>query len=592
MFYNLTFRAKIFFSQVILFIVFFAVLTPFVENTAAEIVQRAFIDETKDVIAVLKPAVNEQEMIELINKEKTFLYMRLSLYNADGKEVAEGSDQEEGAVVTSSIENSVVNEALQKGYSYQEGFPRGYRGRFVFIAVAFVSHEKRYVICTSYPYWQIEKMLQNFEKSYLALGSIILLFFMFMTWLVFARLSQPIKQIIQTIIPYQEGKTDELPIITLSSKVEEGDEMQKLADTLNSLSGRVKAQVQRIREERNEKEAILESLGEGVMAVDATLCIQYVNFIAAKMLGLSRKQLIGTPLLSIEEKAKQILIERCCQLLVSCQQQKVVMTDSVSLGDARKLYLDLIAAPKADERGAIIVMQDNSNHYRILEMGKDFVANASHELRTPITIIRGFAETLQDLPEISAEMLHDITDKILRSCHRMDHLIKSLLVLADIENLPLANLQNYNLGQLIEECREHLLSVKPDARVEIIIHGEQPIMALVVADLFELALFNLLENAVKYSASPAYITIVLQKQEDTISISVTDRGMGIPEADLDQIFSRFYTVNKAHSRKLGGAGLGLSIVKTIIEKHDGSISAVSEIGKGSCFTILLPAQHL
>ena len=222
-------------------------------------------------------------------------------------------------------------------------------------------------------------------------------------------------------------------------------------------------------------------------------------------------------------------------------------------------------------------------------MGKDFVANASHELRTPITIIRGFAETLQDLPEISQEMLADITEKIVRNCQRMDTLVKNLLTLADIENIPETRFKPCNLSALIDNCIHLLLSIYPDAQIHIEKNREE-IFVSADSDLLELALMNLFDNAAKYSRPPAEISISLHQEGDEVKISISDRGIGIPEADLEHIFERFYTVNKAHSRRLGGAGLGLSIVKNIIDKHDGSITAESVLGKGTTFTIILPTR--
>jgi two-component system, OmpR family, phosphate regulon sensor histidine kinase PhoR len=591
MFLNLSFRSKVLFSQLVLFILFFVILMPFVGNTVAEIVQNSFVNETEKIIDVIRPAENEEKMISLMQEQRLLLFMRATLFDSHGNPIFDTRVPIEQVKAIEKTHQSEVENALKTGEAYIERYSQAYGTQFAFIAVAFSSHGKTYVLRTAYPASQITEMMQSFETSFLILGAILLLFFMILTWLIFARLTRPIEQIIREIKPYQEGKTEDLPIIQLSGKLREEDEIKKLAKTLNSLGARVRLQVQKVKEEKNEKEAILESLGEGVMAIDNTLRIQYVNFIAGKMLGVPRRQLIGQSIDSIAEKLKKPLIIRCWELLISCQKEKTIVTDSISLGETRKLYLDLIAAPKADEQGAIIVLQDNSDHYRVLDMGKDFVANASHELRTPITVIRGFAETLQDLPEISSEMLQDITEKILRNCQRMDHLVRSLLTLADIENLPLSNLKECNLVQLIEDCRDHLLSVHHQAKVEIEMDTKEPIIASVAKDLLELAIFNLLENAVKYSEPGASIWISLNRQQDAVLISIKDQGIGIPETDLPQIFNRFYTIDKARSRKFGGAGLGLSIVKTIIEKHDGTIQASSEMGKGTTFTIYLPLHH-
>jgi two-component system phosphate regulon sensor histidine kinase PhoR len=327
-------------------------------------------------------------------------------------------------------------------------------------------------------------------------------------------------------------------------------------------------------------EEILELLSEGVIVFDDNLKVKQINFIAAKLFGFPRKKILGNSIASLAKKTNNPLVERCRQLLLSAKQEQSVVTDSFSFED-KKLWVDLIASPTT------LILQDKSNQYRVLEMGKDFIANASHELRTPITIIRGFSETLQDLPEVSSEMLKDIVDKILRSCERMDRLVKSLLKLADIENLPLSNLQNCRLDQLIESCKATLLAAHPKVKIDIEVEGSPP-QTRAAKDLLELAIFNLLENGVKYSKPPAHLTIHLVKKKDTAAISIQDRGIGIPEGDIDRIFDRFYTVDKTHSRKLGGAGLGLSIVKTIIDKHEGTISVTSKVGKGTCFTMELP----
>lgn len=342
-------------------------------------------------------------------------------------------------------------------------------------------------------------------------------------------------------------------------------------------------------EERDEKEAILESLGEGVMAVDAGMNIQYINFIGSKMLGIPRRQLQGQHLAELTYKLKRPLLEYCMDLLQSCQEKGEPISDALSLGEGRKIHLNLIAAPKANKKGAIIVMQDDTDHYRILEMGKDFVANASHELRTPITIIRGFAETLQDIPEITPEMFQDIIEKILRNCQRMDNLVRNLLTLADIENLPLSNLRTCNLVDLIEDCHQRLSALHPEVGVEMVADKDE-INLLLDPDLIELAISNLLENSVKYSTSPAKIRIEVHQEQDEIKIIIVDHGIGIPQGDLEHIFNRFYTVSKAHSRKLGGAGLGLSIVKTVIDKHGGSIAVDSQLGVGTRFTIIFPVH--
>jgi signal transduction histidine kinase len=222
-------------------------------------------------------------------------------------------------------------------------------------------------------------------------------------------------------------------------------------------------------------------------------------------------------------------------------------------------------------------------------MDKEFIANASHELRTPITILHGFAQALRDHPNLSRQTIGEIAEKIVRTSQRLENLIQSLLALADIDNFSESRLQTTNLVPIVEHCKEIILSIHPTA--EISFSSKLPnAYVLASLQLIDLAIMNLLENAIKYSHKPPKIQILIDSFETDIRLEVRDEGIGIPEADLPYIFDRFYTVDKARSHKSGGTGLGLSIVKTIIEKHGGSVCVASQLGIGSSFTLSLPMK--
>jgi two-component system, OmpR family, phosphate regulon sensor histidine kinase PhoR len=225
-------------------------------------------------------------------------------------------------------------------------------------------------------------------------------------------------------------------------------------------------------------------------------------------------------------------------------------------------------------------------------MRKDFIANASHELKTPITIIRGFAETLHDNPDLSEEITVDITEKIVKNCKRMTNLIKDFLTLADIEKLPESRLSECNIVDMITNCTEMIKNVHPTAHIQMTNLSQEEILLNADYSLLELAFMNLIENAAKYSTPPAQIEVTLEDLGKMIRIKFIDQGIGIPADDIEHVFERFYTVDKAHSKKMGGSGLGLSIVKTIIDKHYGKIYVTSKIGVGSTFTVTLPHREV
>nr|NGX55554.1 Alkaline phosphatase synthesis sensor protein PhoR [Chlamydiota bacterium] len=327
--------------------------------------------------------------------------------------------------------------------------------------------------------------------------------------------------------------------------------------------------------------AILESLGEGVVAIDPMMTVTYINKIAADFLGVEKEILLGKSFALSKQP-------QCHQLIHEAQSKGEVATAVLVTDKKPKRYLDAIAVPRG-EAGAIMVLQDKTSLHKIIDLGRDLIANTSHELKTPITIIRGFAETLHDHPELSREVTQEITTMMVANCQRMDTLVKNLLALAAVEEgLPLARLQECDLVDLIEQAKLSIQAIHPTAKIEIAPKGEEPFVLMADSDLFLQAIINLLDNAVKYSKPPAEVTIILERGPHEITLHVRDKGVGMPAEALDHIFERFYAVDKTRSRSLGGSGLGLSIVERIVEKHQGKISVKSIQDEGTTFTLTFP----
>lgn len=326
----------------------------------------------------------------------------------------------------------------------------------------------------------------------------------------------------------------------------------------------------------DQNDRLFNALREGVVLIDSNGQVKKINQKAAQIFGGSQIDLLGEPLFDLP------FLEKHKKVWMRCEESQAAQVLNFSLDEEGKRCFDGVLRPFDQTGDYLFTIQDTSGQYQKHQLGKDFVANASHELRTPITIIKGFAETIYELPEISASMLEDFMEKIVRNCHRMDNLVKNLLILADLDYLPKARLQECDLVALIDNCSHTLLSLHPDVNIEVL-QNEEVITIFADPDLLELAIMNLLENAVKYSKDIPFITITVEDGLEEIRLTIADRGIGIPESDLHHIFDRFYTVDKTHSRKLGGAGLGLSIVKTIIEKHEGTIEAYSSVERGTQF---------
>ena len=253
--------------------------------------------------------------------------------------------------------------------------------------------------------------------------------------------------------------------------------------------------------------------------------------------------------------------------------------------------LQLRGSPTYDDgvlSGAIVVIEDVTAAQQIDRVRKDFVANVSHELRTPIGAIGVLAETLRDAedPEVVDRLSRRLQDEALR----LGDMIDDLLALSTLESGRVTEPELMDLRQVVEEAASRAAAAAEQREIEIECAGTDAGPIFVEGDQGQMvsAVANLLDNAIKYSDTGSAVTVGARIAEGHARLTVTDHGVGIPEADLDRIFERFYRVDDARSRATGGTGLGLSIVRHVVINHDGSISVESVEGQGSTFTLQLP----
>jgi len=243
--------------------------------------------------------------------------------------------------------------------------------------------------------------------------------------------------------------------------------------------------------------------------------------------------------------------------------------------------------------GVVVLFHDITQLKQLDEVRKDFVANVSHELRTPLSILRGYIETLRDNPKIPAGELARILGVMERHSKRLGFLVEDLLTLTQLEsstpNLQLSDVSVNNLVRGVVHDWEKKFEDK-NLRVIVDLAPDVPIIRADEARLQEV-LYNLLDNAVKYSRAGAEIRLHAHRRDGQVALSVSDTGIGIGEEDLPRIFERFYRVDKARSSELGGTGLGLSIVKHIVQLHGGRVEAESQLGRGTTIRVLLPGKN-
>jgi len=580
----ITFKQKIFLSYLLVFLLLATLLYPLTTHLVEHIHQKHVIGSVQTLVRELQKSSSEKELIDQLKARQPYLFFRVTLYDPlkgyifDSQEEINSFDFDDD----SRIAHPEIEKALRTGKAYTVRYSSVFSEQMAYVAIRFSIHEKEYILRAVFPNGQIAALTHDLTSTFVFFVLGLLLVFSLFAWCILHYLTKPVYKILDSIRPFQEGKEEHIPRITITSPV---SEFGQLASTLNALSSRVQKQIETLTQEKNEKSAILESLIEGVIAVDASLFVIYLNRMAETFLDIDQ-HIVGKPF-------SQIGLPGCEELLKKARQTNQPAFSVLKLGRKTRRFFDLVAVPLGAEEGAILVLQDKTSLHRVIEMGRDFVANASHELKTPITIISGFAETLHDHPELSKEISQEITQKILSNCVRMETLIKNLLTLAALdEGLPDSRLKQSDLIDLVEQAKQMARAVHPHAHIKIEKKGEEPFLLRLDSALFLQAVFNLLDNAAKYSKPPAKITVRLDKREKEYVLEIEDQGIGIPQADLERIFERFYAVDKSHSRMLGGSGLGLSIVEQIIDKHHGTIIVASEIGKGTTFTITLQRQTL
>ncbi len=339
-----------------------------------------------------------------------------------------------------------------------------------------------------------------------------------------------------------------------------------------------------------QQEAVLGSMIEGVLAIDARQRIVGMNRAAAELLGIDLDDVIRRPL---QEVIRNPDLRRFALLAIDCREP---VEDDLVLRAARDRTIRLRGTALRDlsgEGGAVIVLNDVTDMQRLENVRRDFVANVSHELKTPVASIKGFVETLLDGAVEDPGNSRRFLEIVNRQADRLASIIEDLLALSRIEqsegigNLPL---EMVPIGDVFAAVEADCSPRAAERSIGLQTDCPESLTAAVNPPLLEQAVINLVDNAIKYSDPGSHVRLAAARDGEELVLSVADEGTGIEAVHLPRLFERFYRVDKARSRKLGGTGLGLSIVKHIVQAHGGGITVESTPGIGSTFTIRLPAE--
>ncbi len=373
--------------------------------------------------------------------------------------------------------------------------------------------------------------------------------------------------------------------------IKSDDEIGQLANMFNILRIKLNDTLSQIENEKNKLEAVLRHMADALIAIDLAGNITHLNQAAIELLGLPEdyfsegEQLPYDDLISTVNKDLRLekLVENC---------REEAATDVFEYGGRTfAVRYDKYRDEGGEDIGILMIIQDITERQKLENMQMDFVANVSHELKTPLTTIKSYTETMLDGMVDDPAMQKQFLGIIDTEADRMNRLVKELLQLSRMENQQEQwSMKELNIIPLLQNAvtKVELTAAAKKQQLNILFKSDERLPVVVDRDKIEQVVLNILSNSIKYTQEGGRIDVDALRREKTVYIIVSDNGIGIPEEELGRVFERFFRVDKARSRAMGGTGLGLSISKQIVDEHGGNIEIESKEGRGTKVTISLP----
>lgn len=442
----------------------------------------------------------------------------------------------------------------------------------------------------SRPLYEINTLLRKLYFNIFVGVAIGLIFSLFLGYRVSVNITKPIKEITYAASRVASGELGKR--VNISGK----DEVGVLADSINDMASKLNDTILSLKDKNIKLEAIMSSVVNGIIAIDSRERILFINPVAAKLLNIAEEDVVGKHLLQV---VRSNAIDNYLKELLK---GKSFFDTELSIDYPEERVLKLYANPikqldKSGIAGIIITIQDITELRKLERMRTEFVANVSHELKTPLTSIKGFAETLKNGAIEDKEDAVRFLDIIEAEADRLYRLISDILSLSELEQKKTKTVsEKIKIDKIVKDVLSMLKGQADKKDIELTSKVQEDIKSPVGdPDKLKQMLINLVDNALKYTPEKGRVSVEAYNGTDShgkdgIVIKVSDNGIGIPKQHIPRLFERFYRVDKARSRKLGGTGLGLAIVKHIVILFEGEIDVKSEVGKGTVFAITLPVK--
>ncbi len=552
----------------------------FLQKTQDDLQTRALLFENY-ILEHVEP-LDEQSIDRLCKKIGPAAFTRLTVILPSGRVI--GDSEEDPQKMDNHIDRPEILDAMEKDVGVASRYSPTVGKQLMYVAVPLKRNTRTEAfVRAAIQVNSVDKDIEAIQIKMAFSGLIIAGFATLLSLLVFHRIRRPIEEIRRGAERFSRGDfQNPLPVSAIK-------EIGELSETLNTMAQELQKTVSTITEQRNELGAVLSSMAEGVLAMDMEERILGMNHAASVIFECDPKQVQGRTIQEvIRHPELQSLVTKALASEEAVERDVVLY-----LKEERVLngHATILRDGEGNRVGVLVVLNDITRLRKLENIRKDFVANVSHEIRTPITAIKGFVETLRDGAMQSPEEADRFLGIIQNHVQRLESLVEDLLSLSRIEEdteKEAIALEEKAVKDVLAGALQLCQMKAEPKQIRMVLSCKQDVVARINPSLLEQAVVNLLDNAVKYSEPGKSVWVEMDKTEKDVLIRVRDEGCGIEKQYQERLFERFYRVDKARSRKLGGTGLGLAIVKHIMEAHGGRVSVESQPGRGSTFTLHLP----
>ncbi|NNF99271.1 MAG: HAMP domain-containing protein [Desulfobacteraceae bacterium] len=558
-----------------------ALTTFFLERTKSglEIQAKLLQVQTKQLIAPADPVAMDRMCKTVAAGTPT----RLTIILASGRVI--GDSLENPAQMDNHRNRPEIEQALAGSISSTIRFSDTIGERLMYLALPLENNGRiEGVLRTSIALTAIDREQEKIRFRISIAGLLIALLASGVCFFISRRISKPIEEMKNSAAKFAAGDLDHRLVSPDTL------EIAGLAEAMNHMAAQLQHRMEDLKRQRSEMEAVLGSMMEGVIAIDLSENIINMNRAASDIFQKSADHVQGKNVQELLRNrefyhmVRQSIIDgRNAETDITIRQQteKILNTRIAQLFDA-----------VGHRKGILVVANDVTQLRRLENIRSDFVANVSHEIKTPLTAIKGFVETLMvsgiDDPDQSKRFLFIVQKHV----DRLSAIIEDLLSLARIEQNEGSvdlRMEEITVRNIIDTAIQVVQTNAENKEITFDVRCDDELTACWEATLIEQAVVNLMDNAVKYSPEKSRVHIHALKKGEEVFLSVKDDGPGIHKKHLERLFERFYRADKARSRKLGGTGLGLAIVKHIAKSHGGRVEVESTVGEGSVFVIVLPS---